>query len=508
MLKLFFISVLLVFSSSNGLAFNLPDTGQTTCYNAAGAVITCPAPGEPLAQDGSYILHPLSYTDNHDGTVTDNNTGLMWQQEDDGIWYDCWYQAAGLYNADCNYGDPIIDVCGSLDLGGHSDWRLPNKRELVSILRYMKSTISSPMADSVFTNVKSPAYWSATSSAQSADRVWQVLFLNGVTQTTEKLPNPSHLATYVRCVRGYEISPAYLGLLGGYVTDLTTGLMWDAGASPSPLTWEQALSYCKDSMYDFTDWRLPNIKELESIVDDDRYSPAIDPAFFDTIGATGDSYWASTTYAYPGFQSNAYIMNTVNGQTLSDSKTDPPYPRFAKCVRGGESGFLWRLLSVGVTGAGTLTSNPSGINCASCSAPFQAGSVVTLYPQPFPPTFVFSGWTGDCPPSGQVTMDADKTCIAAFPACSNNWARVAGTEYPVLTGAGSAYSAAEDDDIIELRGFSRSISAIDFNLDKRVTLSGGRDCSYAQLQSGYSYLSGGAITVSGGAVTFDKIVIM
>lgn len=68
----------------DAFAFKLPDTGQTTCYHPGGSVITCPPPGDPLAQDGSYDINPLSYTDNGDGTVTDNNTGLVWQQVDSG----------------------------------------------------------------------------------------------------------------------------------------------------------------------------------------------------------------------------------------------------------------------------------------------------------------------------------------------------------------------------------------------------------------------------------------
>lgn len=115
------------------LAFMLPDTGQTTCYDQVGKVISCPAPGQPLAQDGSYNINPLSYTDNGDGTVTDNNTGLMWQQQDDGNTYN-WFKASGTYDA--TYNPTSEDVCGSLTLGGYSDWRLPAKKELMTIVNY------------------------------------------------------------------------------------------------------------------------------------------------------------------------------------------------------------------------------------------------------------------------------------------------------------------------------------------------------------------------------------
>jgi hypothetical protein len=73
----------------------------------------------------------MSFTDNLDGTVTDNNTGLMWQQQDDGASYN-WYQASGTYDA--TYDPSSQNVCGALGLANYPDWRLPTKEELVSIV--------------------------------------------------------------------------------------------------------------------------------------------------------------------------------------------------------------------------------------------------------------------------------------------------------------------------------------------------------------------------------------
>lgn len=87
------------------LAYNLPGTGQTTCYDNSQE-IPCPAPGEPFyGQDASYQHYLPAFLDNGDGTVSDLNTGLMWQQSDlqnDGggrIWQDA------------------VDYCGALGLG-------------------------------------------------------------------------------------------------------------------------------------------------------------------------------------------------------------------------------------------------------------------------------------------------------------------------------------------------------------------------------------------------------
>jgi hypothetical protein len=63
-----------------------PATGQTTCWDSAGAVIPCAGTGN----DGDIQAGAtLSYTDNGDGTITDNNTGLMWaKKSDDGSIHD------------------------------------------------------------------------------------------------------------------------------------------------------------------------------------------------------------------------------------------------------------------------------------------------------------------------------------------------------------------------------------------------------------------------------------
>ena len=58
--------------------FKLPDTGQTKCYRAVDPYDEIPCAG--TGQDGAYNINPMSYTDNGNGTVTDNNTGLIWQK--------------------------------------------------------------------------------------------------------------------------------------------------------------------------------------------------------------------------------------------------------------------------------------------------------------------------------------------------------------------------------------------------------------------------------------------
>jgi hypothetical protein len=116
----------------------------------------------------------------------------------------------------------------------------------------------------------------------------------------------------------------------GTVTDSKTGLMWQQG-EPGYMAWDSALSYCEGlSLGGHSGWRLPNIKELESLTDDTRWNPAIDTAFFPNAYASG--YWSSTTCAnYPG---SAWGVGFFYGFVGYDLKSDYYYVR---CVRGGQS---------------------------------------------------------------------------------------------------------------------------------------------------------------------------
>lgn len=315
MFALLFCSTMVILSlSKDAYAFNLPDTGQTTCYDGAGNVLSpCPAPGQPLAQDGSYSINPLSCTNNGDGTVTDNNTGLIWQKEDDGTART--WDAAGSY-------------CASLS----TDWRLPTKKELMSIVDY-SIPYPGPTINSIFTNTKQSNYWSSTTHAGYPSYAWYVNFSVGGVDSYGKDYYGSDY--YVRCVRGGQPTTSFTDNGNGTVTDAKTGLMWQQG-EPGYMTWPDALNYCESLTLPSggqSDWRLPNIKELESITDDMRYSPASDTAYFPN--AVASNYWSSTTGAYyPDF---AWVVG-YDGGVYGINGKDDGNDYYVRCVRSGQGG--------------------------------------------------------------------------------------------------------------------------------------------------------------------------
>jgi hypothetical protein len=274
----------------------------------------------------------MSFTNNGDGTVTDKNTGLMWQQQDDGNTYN-WYQASGTYDA--SYNPTSQDVCGALTTGSYTDWRLPSKEELISIVDY-SIPYPGPTINPIFTNTKQYYYWSSTTGASYLGNAWYVYFSYGNIGYYYK-----DSSLYVRCVRGRQS-----GSFGnfddnhnGTITDTSTGLMWQQ-SEPGGMPWSNALNYCENlelpSGSGQTDWRLPNIKELESITDDTIYNPAIDRNFFPNASAS--DYWSSTTVAgYPGYPWCVYFYDGyVDGGGYG--YYDKGSSLYVRCVRGGQVG--------------------------------------------------------------------------------------------------------------------------------------------------------------------------
>jgi hypothetical protein len=146
----------------------LPDTGQTKCYDSSGKEIPCDSATCP-GQDGSYSTGCPSegrFVDNGDGTVTDNCTGLMWQKDTADVNGD-----GKIDGADTLPWCDALAYCENLSFAGHDDWRLPNVRELQSIVDYGRP---SPPIDPVF-GALSSFYWSSTSGAGGPGFAWYVV---------------------------------------------------------------------------------------------------------------------------------------------------------------------------------------------------------------------------------------------------------------------------------------------------------------------------------------------
>ncbi len=324
--SIFALSMCIFLMAGSAWAQALPDTGQTKCYDTAGVEITCPQPGEAFyGQDAEYVK-TRSYTDLGSGIIRDNVTGLEWVQDGNLM-----ATRNPSFDNDGTAGDGrvtwqhALDYVALLNAGGylgHSDWRLPTVKEL-SLLVDRSRFIPAPTIDPVFSAVAS-SYWSSTAGVEDTSTAARVAFGTGQVYGDRKTS-----CYYVRAVRGTPL-PAnnFINNNDGTITDTSTGLMWQQATAAGTYTWQQALAYCEDlDLAGYTDWRLPDSNELQSIVDYRRFDPAMNPVF----SAVAGYYWSSTTYAYSTF--NAWPVDFYYGSVLSYSKSNKVNVR---AVRSGQ----------------------------------------------------------------------------------------------------------------------------------------------------------------------------
>jgi len=272
--------------------YTIVDTGVTDFYSDS-RIITKPDAGDKFwGQDGQFQFNTPSYTDNGDGTISDNITGLIWMKEMD---EKMTFKEAFAY-------------AENLELGGYNDWRVPSIKELYSLILFTGKVkgakaidffidtdyFNQPLGDSSKGEREIDAQtWSSTEyvgkTMKNDDTVFGINFIDGRIKGYPKYDpgTKKEKMMYFRVVRGntaYGIN-SFVENEDGTITDLATGLMWQLSDSGNGLNWEEALKYAESLVLGgHDDWRLPNAKELQSIVDYTR-SPqttntaAIEPVF-------------------------------------------------------------------------------------------------------------------------------------------------------------------------------------------------------------------------------------
>ncbi len=329
---------------------NVPETGQTASSSAG--------------DDGELrfgVAWPVSRFTNTDGTtpisgsvVVDQLTGLMWTRDGNApgpvacspAVYKTW-QAALDYVACLNANSYL----------GFNDWRLPNRRELRSLLEYGRFNIGAWLNSQGFTNAQDDGYWSSTTNAFDVTYAWGVNLSSGfqgagpqfnvnyVWPVRTDMNVPSPVAALPKTGRTSSYAAGDDGDLGKgiawpnprftnadgttsslgttVVLDQLTGLMWaneidyDLCNKSEPMQWQVALDFvaCLNDNYylGYNDWRLPNVNELESLVDAERDYLAVwlNNQGFVRMHVVANFYWSSTSYA--GGASQAWLVSMGDG---------------------------------------------------------------------------------------------------------------------------------------------------------------------------------------------------
>jgi hypothetical protein len=169
------------------------DTGQTACWDATGTSIPCAGSGQDGELQAGVAWPTPRFTLNGDGTVTDNLTGLIWLQDancfDEVTWINAPAEVASL-----NSGS--VTTCTNYVAGTFDDWRLPNIRELASLIDYGRYTPCLPTGHP-FVSVQPDYYWSSSTDAKYTGYGWSMSFDEGLASTVFK---PGY--NYVWPVRG------------------------------------------------------------------------------------------------------------------------------------------------------------------------------------------------------------------------------------------------------------------------------------------------------------------
>lgn len=309
--------------------YPIVDTGTKDFYSDKTLIAEQNETTNFYGQDANYQGNQPSYTNNNNGTITDNVTGLMWEQD-----------MGTKVGFDGAYSKATTST-----LAGHTNWRVPTLKEVYSLIlftgrvkgeRAITMFIDTDYFNQPLGNVAlgereiDAQTWSSTEyvgrTMIADETVFGVNFVDGRIKGYPKYKPGSGVPNtmYFRMVRGNTEygKNNFIDNKNGTVSDLATGLMWQISDDGNRRDWKESLNYAEGlELGSHDDWRLPNAKELQSIVDYSRSpqttnSPAIDPIFetteiIDPDGNAGQYpfFWTSTTHldgANP-YESAVYI---------------------------------------------------------------------------------------------------------------------------------------------------------------------------------------------------------
>lgn len=312
-------------------------TNQTTCYDGANNPAICSSlPGQdgnlqkgiPQSFVGPTLVAGVEIT-------TDLNTGLIWtscQRGKTGI------GCSTMGTVYFQYA-PAQTECASLNSGSgfanRTDWRIPEIDESISIFDY---SVASPSINQTFFPATESHNFKTNTISTLGSRTFNAAFIEGTIGTGDF--TDSH---YLRCVSN-SVPTKNKRLVNngdGTILDLDTSLVWQrCNAGQTNLTtcsggtnlltdWNGAISYCQSLNLAGKTWRLPNARELRSLLDFflTYGSPGFDSLYFPNTASA--DYWTSTTrFSVP---SEAYLVNFGSSSGGPDTKANAT-TNLTRCV--------------------------------------------------------------------------------------------------------------------------------------------------------------------------------
>lgn len=297
------------------------DTDQSRCFDEAGEEINCLDSG----QDGALGANGPAAADRFEvtaHTARDRWTGLVWLKNANLPEFPLTWSEAFDFVREMNTSRPA----------GRSDWRLPTRRELFSIISHQCINPALPQKHP-FENVFDGYYWTRTQCARLPDQAWYIHL--GGAKVYRGMKHGSYMVWPVAGLapEGGSSDSRFIPR-GQALYDRLTAKTWFVGPKErdcAPLTWQQALMHIgmmnERNAAGYSDWRLPNIRELDSVIDLRRHSPAL--AHGASLLDIQEGYWSSTTSIYePRY---AWVLYTRDGAIGVGFKPQPDF--FVLAVR-------------------------------------------------------------------------------------------------------------------------------------------------------------------------------
>ena len=304
-------------------------TGQQRSFNNINTIATPSEGGDFYGQDANYQGTPHSYVDNGNGTIIDNVTGLMWQKSPD-------TNGDGEIRANDKLSySQAVENASKCNTGGYTDWRLPTIKEQYSLINFEGTDPSSLIGNDVSgltpfidVNFFDFAYGDINANERIIDSQYATssVYVYNTSDLDKKLfgvnfadgrikgydmklmgQDKTFFVIYVRGNNKYGVND-FIDNTDGTITDNATGLMWMQSDNSTAMKWKDALEYAEGAEFaGHSDWRLPNAKELQSLVDytrcPDLTSSATISPLFKSTQITNEAgqidypcYWTGTTH--------------------------------------------------------------------------------------------------------------------------------------------------------------------------------------------------------------------
>lgn len=289
---------------------DLLSTDQTLCYAPDGRVIACVNTGQDASFKDNAPLPDSQRFHLQGQIVRDSLTGAVWTRDANLPEFPLTWNEASNF---------VVDMRARRAYG-RDDWQLPSRRLLFSLISHQE--INPVLAEGhPFHNVFNGYYWTVDNCHRLPNQAWYVHLGGG--RVHRGMKHGSYMVWPVS-VLDISVAPGTIvdtdrfSIDGSCVHDTVTGLTWSRDADPAdgPLDWQRAIDTVAQMNANVVgghaDWRVPTIRELESLISLESHSPAL-PGDHPFVNVR-DAYWSSTTSVFePRYAWTVYLQDGIVG---------------------------------------------------------------------------------------------------------------------------------------------------------------------------------------------------